>query len=165
MFLFTIVRAPLKNPYYGKRRPTQVMEIKTFDTAGTKKAGFQFGKHLVPGDIVTLSGVLGVGKTVFAQGIAEALGVIEPVTSPSFILINEYSGTMKLYHMDLYRLNSVEEFFWLGIEEMLNGSGVCLIEWGDHVINELPDRTIQVNIEMMKDGERSISVTNASGKF
>ncbi len=136
------------------------MEIKTLDAAGTKKVGFQLGKRLVPGDIVTLSGVLGAGKTVFAQGVAEALGVIEPVTSPSFILISEYSGTMKLYHMDLYRLNSVEEFFWLGVEEMLNGSGVCLIEWGERVISELPDRTIRVSIEMTEDGERSVSVAN-----
>lgn len=134
--------------------------LETHDAAGTRELGKRFGKRLVPGDVVALSGSLGAGKTVFVQGVAQALGITEPVTSPSFTLISEYRGTMKLYHMDLYRLGAKEEFVWLGVEEMLNGSGVSLIEWGERAKDELPERTIHVTIRIAEDGHRLVTITD-----
>jgi len=127
----------------------------------TLKAGEQLGKTLSSGDVVALSGPLGAGKTVFARGIAESIGIQEPVTSPTYTLISEYEGRMPLYHMDLYRLGSPEEFTWLGVEEILNGSGITLIEWSERAGEELPERTITVNIEIADNGNRIITISNS----
>ncbi|OQX29027.1 MAG: tRNA (adenosine(37)-N6)-threonylcarbamoyltransferase complex ATPase subunit type 1 TsaE [Spirochaeta sp. LUC14_002_19_P3] len=126
--------------------------------ADTRSAGRSFGQSLRAGDVVVLSGALGAGKTVFVQGVAEALGISEAVTSPSFTLMSEYRGTMPLYHLDLYRLDSPEEFVWLGVEEMLNGKGVCLIEWGRKAENELPERSKYIDIDIEADGMRIITL-------
>ena len=94
----------------------------------TRSAGRRWGEGLDPGAVVGLTGPLGSGKTVFVQGIAEALGIEEPVTSPTYTLIAEYSGRLPLYHMDLYRLDTPEEFSWLGADEMLYGEGVKITQ-------------------------------------
>ena len=125
----------------------------------TLKAGRNLGTRLKAGDVVALTGTLGAGKTVFVQGVAEALEIREPVTSPTFTLISEYDGRMPLYHMDLYRLGSPEEFAWLGVEEMLNGQGVSMVEWSERADEELPDRTIHVKIGIREDNGRDISIT------
>ena len=138
-------------------------EYRTNDAQATRKVGRSLGETLSGGDIVALTGSLGAGKTVFAQGVAESLGIKEPVTSPTFTLISEYEGTMPLYHMDLYRLGGPEEFAWLGVEEMLNGSGISLVEWSERAREELPERTIQVSIDILPDGERLITI-NRPGK-
>jgi len=132
--------------------------IKTTNAEETRKAGKQLGESLKPGDIVALTGPLGAGKTVFAQGVAESLGIREPVTSPTYTLISEYEGRMPLYHMDLYRLGSPEEFTWLGVQEMLDGTGISLIEWSERAGEELPERTITVSIELEKNNSRSITI-------
>jgi len=124
----------------------------------TRNAGKQLGDSLRPGDIVALRGPLGAGKTVFAQGVAESLGIREPVTSPTYTLISEYEGRMPLYHMDLYRLGSPEEFTWLGVQEMLDGTGISLIEWSERAGEELPERTITVSIELEENDNRSITI-------
>ncbi len=128
--------------------------IRTTDTEGTRRLGRLLGMRLSSGDVVALTGPLGAGKTVFVQGIAEALNITEPVTSPTYTLISEYEGQFKLYHMDLYRLDNPKEFVWLGVEEMLGGQGICLIEWAERAINELPDQTIHVNIDIAENGDR-----------
>jgi len=137
--------------------------IQTKNAEETRTAGKQLGDSLKPGDIVALSGPLGAGKTVFAQGIAESLGIQEPVTSPTYTLISEYEGRMPLYHMDLYRLGSPEEFTWLGVEEMLDGTGVSLIEWSERAGEELPERTITVRIELEENNSRSITISDPDG--
>ena len=133
-------------------------EILTTDAEATRDAGRRFGGTLRSGDVVALSGPLGAGKTVFAQGVAEALGIEEAVTSPTFTLIAEYAGIMPFYHMDLYRLGAPEEFAWLGVEEMIDGEGVTLLEWSERAGEELPDRTIRVSIDILGDGVRRISM-------
>lgn len=132
--------------------------LQTLNAEQTRSAGRDFGKTLIPGDVVGLSGPLGAGKTVFVQGIAESLEVDGPVTSPTFTLISEYQGQMPLYHMDLYRLAASEEFVWLGTEEMLNGCGITVVEWAERADNELPDRTIRVQIGITGGESRSITI-------
>lgn len=108
--------------------------------------GAELARDLGPGDVVALEGELGAGKTVFVQGVAEALGVEGPVTSPTFTLINEYRGPVMLYHMDLYRLGSVPEMEAIGIEEYLYGDGICLVEWAEKLGTLRPSGIVRVAI-------------------
>ena len=113
--------------------------------------------------MVALTGPLGAGKTVFVQGIAAALGIKETANSPTFTLISEYEGRMNLYHMDLYRLATPGEFAWLGVEEMLDGSGVAVVEWSERAGDELPDRSIEVSIGIVENGDRIINIKGPVG--
>ncbi len=102
---------------------------------------------LQPGDVITLNGDLGAGKTCFAGGVARGLGINERITSPTFTLINEYDGPLPLYHLDVYRLESPEELEDLGYEEYFYGSGVTLIEWAEQVEQYLPAERLDIFIE------------------
>lgn len=113
---------------------------------------FEFGKKIgtlvKPGDIICLDGNLGVGKTVFTQGVAEGLGIKEPVCSPTFTLIQEYyEGRIPLYHFDVYRIDGPWDMDDLGYEEYFFGDGVCLVEWGNLIKEILPDNTVYITIE------------------
>ena len=134
--------------------------LRTNDAEGTREAGKALGLRLGAGSVVGLEGPLGAGKTVFVQGVAEALGIDGPVTSPTYTLICEYEGRMPLYHMDLYRLGTPEEFAWLGIEEMIDGDGVCLVEWADRAGDVLPVRTLRVSVAILADGGREIRIVD-----
>lgn len=112
------------------------------------------------GDIIALKGTLAAGKTTITKGIAKALGIIEPVTSPTFTLISEYEGKIPLYHFDVYRLDSVEDFINLGSEELLYGNGVSIIEWSEKIFSELPDYTISILLETQEDNSRKITIDN-----
>lgn len=112
------------------------------------------------GDILALQGTLAAGKTTITKGIARGLGIDENVTSPTFTLISEYRGRLPLYHMDVYRLDSTEDFINLGVEELLYGDGVCVIEWSEKVMAELPASSIIILLETETDGKRSITVKN-----
>ncbi|MDB5392461.1 MAG: TsaE protein required for threonylcarbamoyladenosine t(6)A37 formation in tRNA [Planctomycetaceae bacterium] len=116
----------------------------------TLKLGQILGQLVTPGTVLALSGNLGAGKTHFTQGIAMGLGIERKlVNSPTFALIQEYSGRLPVFHFDTYRLRSVDEFLELGFDEYLAAQGVCIIEWGDRVIEVLPaDRlTIRISVE------------------
>ncbi len=113
---------------------------------------------LEPGSVLTLDGPLGAGKTTFVKGVARALGILEVVTSPSFTIISEYHGDIPLYHMDLYRIDSIEEFELIGPEEMMDGYGVSVIEWAHKAEGFFPDRTIAVTISIGENKERTITV-------
>jgi tRNA threonylcarbamoyladenosine biosynthesis protein TsaE len=104
--------------------------------------------------------MLAAGKTVITKGIALALGVAETVTSPTFTIISEYEGTVPLYHVDAYRLDSGADFVNLGIEEVLYGNGVCVIEWAEKIRDALPDGVIEIQISVQSDGTREITVDN-----
>jgi tRNA threonylcarbamoyladenosine biosynthesis protein TsaE len=91
-----------------------------------------------PGDLLLLAGELGAGKTAFAQGFGAALGVTEPITSPTFTLASQYSGRLELNHLDVYRLEQLTEVLDIGLPEMLDEGGVTLVEWGDSIIPALP---------------------------
>ena len=115
--------------------------------------GRQIGEKAVPGDVYTLVGDLGVGKTVFTKGLAKGLGIEEPVSSPTFTIVQIYEeGRMPLYHFDVYRIGDVEEMDEIGYEDCIYGEGVSLIEWADLISEILPEKRTEILIE--KDLER-----------
>lgn len=117
----------------------------------TWRIAAELGRGLGPGAVLALHGQLGSGKTCFVQGLAAALGIKQPVTSPTFKLVNEYQGTLPLYHLDLYRLNGEEESFSMGIEDYLFGEGITAIEWADRIPDLLPDSTIHITFQILED--------------
>lgn len=106
------------------------------------------GEKALPGQVYTLVGDLGVGKTVFTQGVAEGLGITEPVNSPTFTIIQEYeSGRMPFYHFDVYRIGDIEEMEEIGYDDYFYGNGICLIEWANLIEEILPEQIIEITIE------------------
>lgn len=123
------------------------MNFRTISAEETVALGERLGAFLHPGDVIALEGNLAAGKTTITKGIARALGVSETITSPTFCLVSEYAGKMPLYHFDVYRLQGADDFANLGADEMLYGNGVCVIEWSEKIMEELPSRTIKIKIE------------------
>lgn len=122
--------------------------------------GERLGACLGSGDVVACMGELGAGKTCFIQGLVRGLGVTEPATSPTFVLINHYAGRLPVYHLDAYRTESLTEILDLGVEEMLSGDGITVIEWGEKLLPLLPPRTIVVRISGLGDEPRQIVLEN-----
>ena len=135
----------------------------TYSPEETHALGKRLGAEAKPGDVYTLVGDLGVGKTVFTQGIAEGLGITEAVNSPTFTILQVYEeGRLPLYHFDVYRIGDVEEMDEIGYEDYFYGDGVCLIEWANLIEEILPEKYTEIRIE--KDLEkgfdyRKITVT------
>lgn len=124
------------------------MVIETFSAKETFETGFDIGKKAVAGQIICLTGDLGVGKTVFTQGFAEGLGISEPISSPTFTIVQEYhDGRLPLYHFDVYRIGDVSEMDEIGYEEYFFSDGVCLVEWGNLITELLPDDTMYITIQ------------------
>ncbi|MCC8168442.1 MAG: tRNA (adenosine(37)-N6)-threonylcarbamoyltransferase complex ATPase subunit type 1 TsaE [Clostridiales bacterium] len=120
----------------------------TWSAGETLSLGRKIGEDAGPGDVYAFVGDLGVGKTVLAQGIAEGLGIKEPVCSPTFTIVQVYDeGRLPLYHFDVYRIGDVEEMEEIGYEEYFYGEGVCLIEWADIIESILPQDCTVVRIE------------------
>lgn len=124
----------------------------------TINIGKQIGKVLIPGDIVCLEGDLGAGKTALTKGVALSLEIPDEVTSPTYTLISEYEGSCPLYHMDLYRIDSIEEFEMLGAEELLFGKGITLIEWSERIEEYLPEDKKIIKISILPNGDRQIEL-------
>nr|WP_320415660.1 tRNA (adenosine(37)-N6)-threonylcarbamoyltransferase complex ATPase subunit type 1 TsaE [Candidatus Contubernalis alkalaceticus] len=122
-------------------------ELTAASTQETREVGKKLGMLLATGDIVALFGDLGTGKTVFTQGLAQGLGVHNYVTSPTFVLINEYPGRLPLYHFDVYRLEDPEEILELGYEEYFYGEGVSVIEWAEKIVDYLPHEYLGITLE------------------
>lgn len=133
----------------------------------TASLGAQLARFLVPGDFLALTGDLGAGKTRFAQGIAEGLGVDPaiPVTSPTFTLINIYQGRIPLYHFDLYRLAGDEEGVELGFDEYFHGSGVSMVEWAERLSGELPRERLEVHFSHAGEERRQIDFTPIGERY
>jgi len=124
---------------------------------------WELAKRLAPmlsrGDVINLCGDLGAGKTVFAKGLADGLGIDEPVTSPTFTIVKEYQGNPPFYHFDVYRLSSPDELEELGADEYFYGDGVTVIEWGDKVEELLPDIRLEIKmIRLVDDDFRRLEV-------
>ncbi|MBI5701196.1 tRNA (adenosine(37)-N6)-threonylcarbamoyltransferase complex ATPase subunit type 1 TsaE [Candidatus Saganbacteria bacterium] len=130
--------------------------LTTHSAEETVELGKKIGQELKPNDIVALYGGLGAGKTTLVQGIGLGLGIGEMITSPTFILINEYPGRIPLYHIDLYRLDDISQVEDLGIEEYFSKGGVCIIEWAEKLGNLLPKNAKTIKIEIVSENERKI---------
>lgn len=122
--------------------------LESRSAADTFAYGKALGEKAVPGEVYTLVGDLGVGKTVFTQGFAAGLGITEPVNSPTFTILQSYEeGRLPLHHFDVYRIGDVEEMEEIGYEDCFYGNGVCLIEWADLIREILPEDCIRIVIE------------------
>ena len=129
------------------------MVIETHDPEETFEVGRTIGMNAKPGQIYTLTGDLGVGKTVFTQGVAAGLGITEPVNSPTFTIIQEYEdGRLPFYHFDVYRIGDLEEMEEIGYDDYFFGQGICLIEWAELIEEIMTEKRIEVTIE--KDLEK-----------
>ena len=124
----------------------------------TLRWGEEIGRQLKAGDIVALHGDLGAGKTSLTKGVALALGITEDVTSPTYTIVSEYYGKLPLYHMDMYRIEGIEEFEMLGVDDLIFGQGVCLIEWSERIAEYLPEDCKSVTIRILENGERKLIV-------
>jgi tRNA threonylcarbamoyladenosine biosynthesis protein TsaE len=118
------------------------------------------GETIREGDILALSGELGSGKTCFTGGLARGLGISDQysITSPTFTLINEYTGRCKLYHFDVYRLRGYEDLDDLGYEEYFSGKGVLVIEWAEKIDHVIPDDAFRINFEYIDENKRKIII-------
>ena len=135
------------------------MKLATTSPAETQALAAALASVVREGDVVLLSGDLGAGKTTFTQGFARALGVTEPVTSPTFTLLNEYRGRLRVLHADVYRLDSLQEVIDLGIGELVEEDSVALVEWGEAAAPALPGH-LTVTIEHGEgDDDRAITVS------
>ena len=124
----------------------------------TERVGERLGRRLVPGDVVTLSGELGAGKTCFIRGLARGLGVTLGVSSPTFVIVNQYTGRMPVFHIDAYRTESLTELLDIGFDEYVSGDGVTVIEWSDKLEPLLPPGAIRVRISGLGDEPRTIRI-------
>jgi tRNA threonylcarbamoyladenosine biosynthesis protein TsaE len=134
------------------------MKVVSRSAQETQALGARLGRRLGSGDVVACIGPLGAGKTCFLQGLARGLGVMTDVTSPTFILVNQYRGRLPVYHVDAYRTGSLTELVDLGLEEMLHGEGVTVVEWADKLLPLLPPRTVTVTIAGLGDEPRQIEL-------
>ncbi len=133
-------------------------ELTSLSEEQTIQIGEQLGASLAPGSVISLQGSLGAGKTTLVKGIARSLGITEPVTSPSFTIIQQYLGSVPLYHMDLYRIDSMEEFDLLGAEEYLYDKGITVIEWGEKISSMLPSSAVCITCRIEPDQTRTITI-------
>lgn len=134
------------------------MQFETGSAEATILLGERLARLLKPGAVVALYGELGSGKTTLIKGIARGLGVREPVRSPSFVIITEYTGPIPVYHIDLYRLNSAEEALAVGLDSYLAGDGVCLVEWAERAEALFPPDTIRIRLRVIPNG-REIEIS------
>ncbi len=143
-----------------KSPPEESLEILTRGPEETIRLGKNLGELLRPGDVVALIGELGAGKTTLAKGIAAGAGVEDEgeVTSPTFVLVNEYRGRFPVYHADLYRLQEAEEVEDLGWEEIVFGEGISLLEWAEKIPGILPEDRLEIRISWLGPGERKFRI-------
>jgi tRNA threonylcarbamoyladenosine biosynthesis protein TsaE len=143
-------------------------EVYSNSSAATLSMGKKIGSNLAPGSIIALSGELGCGKTLLTRGICEGLGVPpRHVSSPTFVLVNEYKGRLPVFHMDLYRLGDIDDGFEIGIMDYFNRAeaGVMLIEWAEKMISLLPPDMLRVEFEILGDKKRRIKFSSNNEKF
>ena len=141
-----------------------MMQITTHSADETQALGQKLASRLAPGDVIAYFGDLGAGKTAFTRGLAQGLGITDPVTSPTYTIVNEYlSGRIPLFHFDMYRLSSSDELFDIGWEDYLARGGVCAVEWSENVEDALRD-AIHITIEKdpLEPDTRRITIEGGS---
>jgi tRNA threonylcarbamoyladenosine biosynthesis protein TsaE len=141
--------------------------IEITDLSQTEAFGRRLGAVLFPGAVVALVGQLGAGKTHLTRAVAEGLDVKNPaaVNSPTFVLIQEYSARLPIYHFDAYRLSGSREFLELGVDEYFRGDGVCLVEWADKVDSAMPGEHLRIEIEIVDANRRRFHLSATGEKY
>jgi tRNA threonylcarbamoyladenosine biosynthesis protein TsaE len=143
------------------------IEIIVSDLAETEAFGHRLASHLSSGAVIALIGPLGAGKTHLVRAIAEGLGVANSrvVSSPTFVLIQEYVGRLSIYHFDAYRLKSPQEFVDLGAHEYFEGKGVCLVEWANRVEDVMPREHLRITIEITGETSRRMLLEGRGDRY
>ncbi|ATH94495.1 ATP-binding protein [Bacillus glycinifermentans] len=142
----------------------KTLEWKTTEPEETKSIARLTARFVQPGDVITLEGDLGAGKTTFTKGFAEGLGIQRVVNSPTFTIIKEYrEGAFPLFHMDVYRMEDETED--LGLDEYFEGEGVCLVEWGHLIEEQLPEERLEVVIKRLGGDERKLTLTPKGNRY
>ena len=131
----------------------------------TRRLGVSIGELTLPGDTFLLVGGLGTGKTCLTQGIAWGLDIKEYALSPSFVIVRELYGRLPLYHIDLYRLNHPEEIMELGLDEYFYGNGVCVVEWAERGLSELPPEHLLIQLSYLSDTDRSLQFKPSGQRY
>lgn len=134
------------------------MRVTTESAAETQGLAERIGGILRPGDVLTLVGEMGAGKTTFTQGLCRGLGVEEPVSSPTFALVHEYLGRTPVWHLDTYRIRSTDELIDLGWDDLLAGRGVVLVEWPERIAEALPEERLEVRLEYGPGDRRELEL-------
>ena len=138
------------------------MEFITNSPAETEEIGIRLAQQLKPGAVIAYRGDLGAGKTAFTRGLARGLGIVDPVTSPTYTIVNEYlDGRIPLFHFDMYRLHSADDLFDIGWDDYLERGGVCAVEWSENVADALENPMV---ITIEKTGEQSRKITVTGGE-
>jgi tRNA threonylcarbamoyladenosine biosynthesis protein TsaE len=137
------------------------------DATAMTALGRRLGSSLFPGAVVALIGTLGAGKTYLVRAIAEGLGIVDSriVSSPTFVLIQEYQAQLPIYHFDAYRLRCAAEFIDLGSAEYLDGDGICLVEWADRVLSCLPSERLDINITITGEQARHVIISAHGARY
>ncbi len=141
------------------------LEIISHSPEQTQNLGRHLGKLVLPGDVLLLVGELGTGKTCLTQGIAWGLGIDEYTQSPSFVIMRELYGRLPLYHIDLYRLDRIEESLDLGLDDYLYGRGICVVEWADKALSIMPPEYLLIKISYLSDTGRSFRLEPAGRRY
>ncbi len=137
--------------------------VQTCNPAETKQFAKLLASYLVAGDVLTLEGDLGAGKTTFTKGLAAGLGITQVVNSPTFTIIKEYEGDLPLYHMDVYRLEDSDED--LGFDEYFEGEGVTVVEWASFIGDMLPDEFLKITMKYINEQERQLILTPVGKRY
>jgi len=151
----------------GEMKGLKEINFKNVDVEGMRRIGCEIGKNLVEGDLILLKGDLGSGKTILTKAIAEGMGIDRNrVKSPSFVLMNIYSDHLKLYHMDLYRLNDEDDFISSGLMEFLQPvDGVTVVEWADRISKMKLNEFLEITIDFEDEERRSVRLRAKGERF
>src|SRR2546421_4054648 len=141
-----------------------VLELSVESADAMRELGASLASLLSGGDVIVLTGDLGAGKTTFVQGAAKALGVTDPVASPTFTLVRRYRGSRPVNHVDVYRLDRIQDVIDLGFEELLDPDGVTFVEWGDVIEGLLPDAYLEVELWTRPEDEGRLVVLTGRGR-
>ena len=141
------------------------MKLTSHSPEETQRFGKELGHLAQAGDVILLVGNLGAGKTCLTQGIAWGLNIDGYARSPSFVVVNEYRGRLPMYHIDLYRLDSIAEIAEIGLDDYLNGNGLCVVEWADKALNLMPPQNLLIKIDLLGDNERKLGLTSYGERY
>ena len=150
--------SPVQRPNIKKDGATGHLNLTSHSPEGTQRLGVSIGQIAAAGDVFLLTGKLGAGKTCLTQGIAYGLDIDEYAASPSFVLVRELNGRLPLYHVDLYRLDRIEEIADLGLDDYLYGDGVCVVEWAEKGLSIMPTDHLSIGIDYLSDTERIFEI-------